>query len=440
MDAREVALLTLYACEKQGAWSDGHLKKAIRDAGLDSRDGALATRLCAGVLQNRMLLDFYISRFSTVKLENMEPKILLVLRLGVYQLTFMDRIPPSAAVNTAVDIARKHSKNRKATGLVNGILRSISRQECLPEPEGTLTERLAVKYSHPQWLVETFLTRLGEEETEALLAADNEAPPIYAHVNLLKTTKETLKARLEEEGVTVADHDWLPNALILSGTGDLERLPAFREGLFTIQDPAARAAVLAAGLKPGQRVLDMCAAPGGKSFAAAMDMEGRGEIISCDIHPHKQTLIERGAQRLGIDQISVRIQDGKEFFPEWERAFDAVIADVPCSGLGVIRKKPDIRYKDPAPLVGLPRVQSAILENAARYVRPGGVLIYSTCTVLEGENEAVVRAFCDKHIDFTMTEFTLPEPIGTCSDGFLTFWPHRHGTDGFFVAKLQRRA
>lgn len=440
MDAREVALLTLYACEKQGAWSDGHLKKAIRDAGLDSRDGALATRLCAGVLQNRMLLDFYISRFSTVKLENMEPKILLVLRLGVYQLTFMDRIPPSAAVNTAVDIARKHSKNRKATGLVNGILRSISRQECLPEPEGTLTERLAVKYSHPQWLVETFLTRLGEEETEALLAADNEAPPIYAHVNLLKTTKETLKARLEEEGVTVADHDWLPNALILSGTGDLERLPAFREGLFTIQDPAARAAVLAAGLKPGQRVLDMCAAPGGKSFAAAMDMEGRGEIISCDIHPHKQTLIERGAQRLGIDQISVRIQDGKEFFPEWERAFDAVIADVPCSGLGVIRKKPDIRYKDPAPLAGLPRVQSAILENAARYVRPGGVLIYSTCTVLEGENEAVVRAFCDKHIDFTMNEFTLPEPIGTCSDGFLTFWPHRHGTDGFFVAKLQRRA
>lgn len=440
MDAREVALLTLYACEKQGAWSDGHLKKAIRDAGLDSRDSALATRLCAGVLQNRMLLDFYISCFSTVKLEKMEPKILLALRLGVYQLTFMDRIPPSAAVNTAVDLARKHSKNRKATGLVNGILRAISRQESLPEPKGTLTERLAVKYSHPQWLVETFLTRLGEEETEALLAVDNEAPPIYAHVNPLKTTKEALKARLEEEGVTASDHDWLPNALILSGTGDLERLPAFKEGLFTIQDPAARAAVLAAGLKPGQRVLDMCAAPGGKSFAAAMDMEGQGEIISCDIHPHKQTLIERGAQRLGIDQISVRIQDGKEFLPEWEGAFDSVIADVPCSGLGVIRKKPEIRYKDPAPLVGLPRVQSAILENAARYVRPGGVLIYSTCTVLEGENEAVVRAFCDKYKDFTLTGFALPEPIGDCQNGMFTFWPHRHGTDGFFVAKLQRRA
>lgn len=439
MDAREVALLTLFACEKQGAWSDGHLKKAIRAAGLDSRDGALATRLCAGVLQNRMLLDFYISQFSTVQPEKMEPKVLLALRLGVYQLVFLDRIPASAAVNTAVELARKYSKNRRAPALVNGILRTISRQETLPSPEGTVVERLSVQYSHPNWLVQAFLNRLGEEETEACLAADNEAPPIYAHVNPLKTSRRALCHRLEEEGVTVQPHDSFADTLILSGTGDLERLPSFREGLFTIQDPAARLAVLAAGLQPGWRVLDMCAAPGGKSFAAAMDMNGEGEIISCDIHPHKKELIERGAQRLGISCITVQIQDGKQFVPAWEAGFDAVIADVPCSGLGVIRKKPDIRYKEPEPLAGLPKVQRAILENAARYVRPGGVLLYSTCTVLERENEAVVREFCEKHNDFTRSSFSLPEPIGSCPEGEMTFWPHRHGTDGFFIAKLHRR-
>lgn len=438
MDAREVALLTLFACERQGAWSDGHLKKAIRDAGLDARDGGLATRLCAGVLQNKMLLDHYLEHFSSVKLSKMEGKVLIALRLGLYQLLFMDRIPASAAVNTSVDLARKHSRNPKAAGLVNGILRTITRQETMPEIVGEDIFRLSVQYSHPQWLVEQFLQQLGAEETQALLACDNSEPPIYAQWNPVKGSLESLVHRLEEEDVTVQAHPWLEGCLTLSGTGDLERLPSFREGLFTIQDPAAKLAALAAAPTPGSRVLDVCAAPGGKSFAAAMAMENRGEIVSCDIHPHKQTLIEKGAQRLGLSCVAARTLDARAFEPEFEKAFDLVIADVPCSGLGVIRKKPDIRYKDPKPLENLPAIQSAILENVSRYVKPGGVLLYSTCTILERENEAVVSGFLKKHPDFTAEAFQMPGPVGTVQTGMVTLWPHRHDTDGFFIAKLRR--
>ena len=439
MDAREVALLTLSACQRQGAWSDGHLKKAIREAGLDSRDGALATTLCFGVLQNQMLLDFYLDCFSKVKTVKMEEKVLLALRIGVYQMCFLDRIPVSAAVNTSVNLARKYSKNPRAAALANGVLRTIARQEALPEPEGDPIQRLAVRYSHPRWLVEAFLERLGPEETEALLAEDNGRPPMYAQVNPVRTDVEGLTARLESEGVTVQPHPWLEGCLTLSGTGDLERLPSFQEGLFTIQDPAARLTVLAAGPKPGMRVLDVCAAPSGKSFACAMAMGNEGEVLSCDIHSHKRTLIEKGAQRLGLSCVSARTLDARSFEPDYENAFDLVVADVPCSGLGVIRKKPDIRYKDPKPLTGLPAVQRAILDNVSRYVKPGGVLMYSTCTVLERENETVIQDFLGNHPNFETEAFCLPEPVGRAGEGMCTLWPHRHGTDGFFLCKLRRK-
>lgn len=440
VNARELAVLTLHACEKQGAWSELALKKGIREAGLDSRDGGLATRLCTGVLQNRMLLDFYLSHFSTVKPEKLEPKVRQILRVGLYQMCFLQRIPVSAAVNTAVELAKKLSKNPKSPSLVNGILRGVSRSLAeLPMPKGTLAQRLSLMYSHPLWLVETFLDRLGEEETEALLKEHNGEPPIYAHRNPLKTDGKALLARWEEEGVEYMPHPWLSDCYTLRGTGDLERLSSFREGWFSVQDPAARLSVLAAQPKAGMRVLDICAAPGGKSFAAAQLMENRGEILSCDIHPHKETLIQKGAERLGIACIKTVVRDGKEPCPIWEDRFDLVIADVPCSGMGVIRKKPDIRYKEPEPLAGLPRVQRSILENVASFVRPGGVLLYSTCTVLPQENEGVVLDFLVKHNDFTLDDFSLPGGLRSEGGGMLTLWPHRHGTDGFFIARLKKR-
>ena len=440
MDAREAAMLALNACQRQGGWSDGALKKQLSAAELSGRDAALATQLCFGVLQNQMLLDFYLSKFSNIPLKRMEGKVVQTLRLGAYQMLFLTRIPHSAAVNSAVALVKAHCKNPRAAGMVNGILRSMERslQNMPVIPQGDPVAYLSTLYSHPEWLVKEFILSLGEEETAQLLAADNSQPPTAVMVNTTRTTAEALKAMLEADHVEAEPHPWLENCLLLSRTGDLERLEAFQQGLFYVQDPASRLSVLAAGAKPGMRVLDCCAAPGGKSFAAAIAMENQGEIVSCDLHPHKKKLIQAGADRLGLTIITPKTADGKVFRPEWERAFDLVLVDAPCSGLGVIRKKPDIRYKDPAPLADLPAVQLDILRNAARYVRPGGTLMYSTCTLLYRENGEVVEAFLAENKAYKAETFTLPGPVGPVQSGSVTLWPHRHGTDGFFISKMRR--
>ena len=435
MTAREVALRALVACEKQGAWSDGFLKKTLKTAGLDSRDAALATRLCFGVLQNQLLLDHYLGKLSTVRLEKMEPAVRNSLRLGAYQVLFLDRVPDHAAVSEAVDLARKGSKNPRSAGLVNGVLRALARQKDSLEPP---TDP-AVRYSHPQWLADLFTRRLGREEATALMAANNGEPPTCAQVNTIRATVEEVTDSLRAEGVEVQPHPWLPNCLLLSHTGSLEELTAFREGLFYIQDAAAKLAVLAAGPRAGRDVLDACAAPGGKSFACAIAMEDRGGVFSCDIHSHKMALIDAGARRLGLTCIHAAVQDAKARREGWTEGFDLVLADVPCSGLGIIRKKPDIRYKDPAPLKGLPAVQGDILDNISGYVKPGGVLLYSTCTLLERENGAVVDRFLAAHPEYAPEPFVLPGPAGEVPEGRLTLWPHIHDTDGFFIAKLRRR-
>ena len=440
MDAREAAMLALNACQRQGGWSDGALKKQLSAAELSGRDAALATQLCFGVLQNQMLLDFYLSKFSNIPLKRMEGKVVQTLRLGAYQMLFLTRIPHSAAVNSAVALVKAHCKNPRAAGMVNGILRSMERslQNMPVIPQGDPVAYLSTLYSHPEWLVKEFILSLGEEETAQLLAADNSQPPTAVMVNTTRTTAETLKAMLEADHVEAEPHPWLENCLLLSRTGDLERLEAFQQGLFYVQDPASRLSVMAAGAKPGMRVLDCCAAPGGKSFAAAIAMENQGEIVSCDLHPHKKKLIQAGADRLGLTIITPKTADGKVFRPEWESAFDLVLVDAPCSGLGVIRKKPDIRYKDPAPLADLPAVQLEILRNAARYVRPGGTLMYSTCTLLYRENGEVVETFLAENKAYKAEAFTLPGPVGPVQSGSVTLWSHRHGTDGFFISKMRR--
>lgn len=436
--ARETAVLTLAACEKQGAWSDVHLKRSIREQELDRRDAALCARLCYGVQQNKLLLDWRLARVCSMKLEKLEARVLCDLRVAAYQLLFLDRIPASAAVNEAVELAKRHSRNPRAAGMVNGVLRSLLREGKTVEiTEPDKVKRLSIQYSHPQWLVEEFIALLGQESAQALLEEDNRQPPTMAQVNTLKTTAEKLTDELREAGVEVEPHPWLAGCLLLMGTGDLERLAPFQRGEFYVQDAASRLAVLAAGPAPGQRVLDCCAAPGGKSFAAAIAMENQGELISCDIHPHKIKLLEAGRDRLGLSMIAPALQNAAQRREDWAEGFDMVFTDVPCSGLGIIRKKPDIRYKDPKPLRSLPRVQREILDNCAQYVRPGGVLLYSTCTVLPRENGDVVDGFLSCHPEFALESFELPH-LGV-QPGRITFWPHIHGTDGFFAAKLRKK-
>lgn len=430
--AREVALQVLLDCRKRGAWSDSALSSAIRSAELNARDAGLASRLCYGVQQNQYLLDYYLEQLCSVALKKLEPAVLVAMELGLYQMTSLDRIPVRAAVDQSVELARRWSKNPRSPGLVNAVLRSFDRQkETLPQPK-----ELWIRHSHPKWLVELFDRELKGKGVEALLEANNSQPATVVQTNTLKTTAEELKARLEGEGVTVEPHPQLPDCFTVTGTGDLEQLDIFQKGLFQVQDAAAKLAVLAADPKPGMKVLDACAAPGGKSFQAAIAMKNQGSILSCDLQEKKLSRIRSGAERLGIDCITARPMDGRVFEPEMEKAFDLVIADVPCSGLGIIRKKPDIRYKDPKPLENLPQIQSEILENVSRYVTPGGTLLYSTCTVLERENQAVIRAFLKQHSEYRLEPFATPV-VGEC-DGMVTLWPHIHGTDGFFIAKLRR--
>ena len=427
MTAREAALRALLACAKQGAWSDGILKELLWD--MDRREAALASRLCYGVLQNRMLLDFRMEPFLRGKLQ---PVVREILRLAVYQLTEMDKIPASAAVNEAVEQAKRHA-NPQAARVVNGILRSLLRAGTLPAPTD-----LSVKYSHPKELAELLLAHYGDK-TEALLASHNQAPATVVQVNTLCATAEQVEEALSEAGAKVTAHPWLSDCFTVSGTGNLERMEAFRKGWFYVQDVAARLAVEAAGVQAGQRVLDCCAAPGGKSFAAAIAMKNQGTLFSCDIHSHKLKLMEKGSARLGITIQTTHLQDASAFVPEWEESMDTVIADVPCSGLGVIRKKPDIRYKDLAQTEALPPLQSRILDNQARYVKPGGVLLFSTCTILPRENEAVAEEFLKKHPNFALETVEYPHGSGIPSAGMTTLLPCDHDTDGFFICKCRRK-
>ena len=436
MGARETALNVLIACRKEEGWSNSLLKEYLSRDCLDRREAALATRLCYGVVQNRLLLDHYLGQLLTGKLKNLHPAVRDILHLGLYQLYMMDKIPQSAAVNEAVSLAKNYCpKVRSAPGLVNGVLRSAIRQQGqLREPNGWQE-----RYSHPQKLIDLLKPYVGGKRMEAMMAANNDIPPMVVQVNTLRTTSQDLKAKLEAEGVTAQNHSWLSDCLVLSGTGSVEKLKTFQQGLFYVQDAAARLSVLCAGITPETRnVLDCCAAPGGKSFAAAIAMGDRGSVISCDVHAYKTQLIQNGAQRLGLENITVRHQDAARFVPEWEEKMDVVIADVPCSGYGIIRKKPDIRYKDPDSMKDLPQLQLAILENQSRYVRPGGVLLYSTCTLVQRENEGVVEVFLQKHPEFHTEPLPLPEALPPCDSGMLALIPGQYDTDGFFICRLRK--
>lgn len=424
MTGREAALTALRKMRRGGQFSEAVLDEVISAGALDAREAALCSRIVWSAMQNLYYLDFVIGRFTSKSLDLLDPAVLDVLRVSAAQILYLDRVPDSAAVNTGVELCK--SVRPRAAGLVNAALRRVSeRKDALPEVPGKGTERyLSIKYSHPGWLTDTLIERQGYDFTEAFFIANNTEPPLSAQVNTLKTDAHTLSERLTERGIDVAPGA-LPDSLELRGTGKLTELAEFRDGLFYVQDEAARRAVIMSGVEPGMKLLDACAAPGGKSFAAALMMKNEGRIIACDIAEKKLRLIKDGAQRLGIDMIETRQMDARKPDAELLGWADAVIADCPCSGLGVIRKKPDIRFKHRDELSGLPRIQSDILDALADCVRPGGALIYSTCTILREENENVVEGFLNRRSDFHIKESA-------------QFWPHIHGTDGFFVCSMLR--
>ena len=372
---------------------------------------------------------------KSIKLKDLHPVIRDILHLGLYQIYLSDKIPANAAVNESVTLAKKNCKKQPfAPGLVNGVLRNaVRRAEEIKQPT-TLQDR----YSHPQALIDLLIKAYGPERVERMLKANNGAPQTVVQVNTLKTTQDALTEFLSKEGVEAKPHSWMENCLVLSSTGNLENLESFQKGLYYVQDPAAKLSVLCAQIPHNANVLDCCSAPGGKSFAAAMVLKGTGKIQSCDIYDHKIPLIQKGAERLGISNLTACRQEAEVFCPQWENKMDVVIADVPCSGYGIIRKKPDIRYKDPKDMEELPALQGAILQNQSRYVKPGGTLVYSTCTLLPRENQEVVEGFLKKNPDFHLEKLSLPEAFPENTTGMLTLLTGEYDTDGFFICKLRR--
>jgi len=429
-NARKAALHALERCRRDGAWSGSSIDGEIKRFSLEGRDAALASTLCLGVLENRSLCDHYISCFCNIGLSRLEPKVLDILRLGVYQIAFMDRIPNSAAVNESVELC-KGEKMTRAVGLVTAVLRKIAvNSDNLPQPEGEGSgEYLSLMYSHPLWLANRLIEEKGYAFTEAFFQANNTNPKLDIQINTLKISAGEYLKLLGEE------YEYRESGVRLNG-GNPAELPGFDDGMIYVQDRAAKMTCLIADARPGMCVLDACAAPGGKSFSSAILMENRGSIISCDIHEKKLSLIKSGAERLGIDIISPTAADGSKFREDFKDRFDLVIADVPCSGIGVIRKKPEIRYKNENDILRLPEIQKSIIDNASRYVRPGGCLVYSTCTVLADENERIVERFLSEHGNYEAVDFSV-DGINS-ENGMHTFWPNVDGTDGFFAAKLRR--
>lgn len=426
--AREIVTALLLRAEAAGQYADRALDAALsREQGLDVRDKAFVTTLFYGVIEHRITLDYIIDSRSKVAPSQIEREVRMTLRVALYQLLYLDRVPDHAAVAEAVDAVTRRSK-----GFVNAILRGFCRegkQIAYPQAQEAPLQYLSVRYSVPQKTAARFVSVFGRERAESILAAFQQHPPVCVRTNTLRLTRDALLSRVAGAAPTKN----APYGVFLPDNVSLHALLA--EGLCFVQDEASQIAVASLDARPGMRVIDLCAAPGSKSFGAALDMADEGELCSFDLHENKISLIRRGAAALGISCLRAEAADARLADAQVLGSFDRVICDVPCSGFGVLAKKPDIRYKDIDEAAGLLPVQAAILHAAAPLVRKGGVLLYSTCTLLPEENEGQVTAFLEAHPEFRLTPFTVGE---ITSDGMLTLTPDLHGTDGFFIAKLQR--
>lgn len=421
INAREAALLALYKIEYEGAYSNMAVKEVL-SGDIDGRDKGLATELVYGVIRRKLTLDYIISKYSKIKLKKLSKYLLLILRMGVYQIYFTDKIPESAAVNESVKLAKKYCG--KSSGFANAILHSVIRgRETLEYPKDRL-ECLSVKYSFPKELVSMFLHL---DFCEELLAALNEEPKTTVRVNRLKT--EGLTGEFEETPL-------YQYARTIKGT-DIATFEDYLSGRIIPQDIAAMMATEALLPKPGEVCIDMCAAPGGKTTHIAELMDNRGEVYAFDIHPHKIEIIKKNAERMGISIINAQVGDATDQKAEFMDKCDKVLADVPCSGLGIIRRKPDIKWNK-EDISELPEIQYKILETAAGYLKVGGELVYSTCTLNKLENEDVVCRFLENNKDFEFVKIQLPGPLMRENEGYITLYPNRDKTDGFFISKIKR--
>lgn len=448
VSGRDAAFQALLAAETGSVYVDQALTRVLRRAALSARERALATELAYGVARRQGTLDWALAHFSRRAPERLDPPVRVALRLGAYQLWYLDRIPAHAAVDESVRLVRRHGP-AYAAGYVNAVLRAAGRRgfphAAVPPRERDLAGHLALVHAHPRWLVDRWLARLGPEETERLLAANNRVPPLSARVNRLRAEPQAVAAALADRGVPVEPGRFVPEALRIGHGVQPAELEAFREGALTWQDESSMLAVHVLDPQPGELVVDVAAAPGGKSTHIAERMGDRGRVVACDVDRRRLAKVGEAARRLGLRCIERLALDGRRLPERLGGRADRVLADVPCTGLGVIARRPDLRWrKAPGDVEALARLQRELLRAAAACLRPGGVLVYSTCTTEPEENQQVVEAFLAEAGGALVAEDLrpwLPAPLqdepGT-ERGWIQLWPHRHGVDGFFIARLRR--
>ncbi len=427
---RKLAHKSLIKSEQSGVYSNLEVNTVLSRAKLSKLDVALYTALYLGVMEKMITLDYQITKYSNTHIIELDTETKNALRLGFYQLIYMDKIPDYSAVSETVSLVPRRSK-----GFVNACLRSFIRDGKVVALPMDKWQALSVKTSIPSVLLEIFRNSYGDETAEKIALSCNPREGICVRINLLKTDSREIKAILNSRKIPYDKIDFTDEVIIVKAPiSDFADL--LEKGFAFVQDTASFACVKIFAPKRGEKILDACACPGGKSFSSAIEMKNEGKIVSCDLHKNKLSLVKNGAQKLAIGIIETREQDAKAFNPEFENSFDKVLCDVPCSGLGVISKKPDIKYKPIEQIYNLPEIQLCILKNCSNYVKFGGEIVYSTCTLNSEENEKVVKKFLSKNDKFEPVEFTLGNIKST--NGMFTFMPHLYETDGFFVAKMKR--
>lgn len=427
---RRMAFEILKSIDSSGAYSNLELASRLRVADYDARDSAFISALVYGVIERKITLDYILSRYLSKPIAKARPDVRILLRMGAYQITFMDKVPDSAAVNESVKLAKSCGCSF-GSGMINAVLRKVARDD-----GAWRTADWPVRYSCPQTLIDLWVKSYGKDDTLGILESSFQTEDTYLRVNTLRTTVDELLNTLCAEHIEAERVFGLDGALRIFRTGSLENLDAYRRGLFHVQGLPSQLCVSLLEAKPGMRVADVCAAPGGKSFTLAELMENRGHVDSFDLHPHRVDLIQRGAQRLGIGIISAGVRDATAE-PDTDRLFDRVLCDVPCSGLGDIASKPEIRYKDTFTSEDLQAVQRRILEQSAKMVAVGGRIVYSTCTLNPRENEKVCSSFLEDHPEYRLVPMRVSYARCT-SGGMMDFLPQDCGGNGFFAAVMEK--
>ncbi len=445
---RQVAFLALKDADRKGTYADVALDRQLAKSTLKPRDRGLATELVYGCVRGARSLDAILDRFAKKPAQQQPPDLRILFHLGFYQLVFLDRISDAAAVDTTVKLA-KANRMTGLSGVLNGVLRQYLRhRDKTPAkksfPEDILPEdpvlRLGIRYSYPDWIVKTWIDRLGFEEAEQLCQWFNTPPSVHLRINPLKTTLETVELVLQEAGANVERIPFIPQGLKLQSAGKIEALPGYAEGWWTVQDSSAQLVTYLLEPQPGEVIVDACAAPGGKTTHIAELMQDTGTIWAIDRTPSRLKKVRQNCDRLQLKSVKILEGDSREQ-SQFNGSVDRVLLDAPCSGLGTLHRRADLRWRQtPENAIELARLQRQLLDACASWVKPGGVLVYATCTVNEIENEGVVQAFLDSHDDWCIETPASESPVAPLAslEGWIRVFPHRHNMDGFFMVKLRR--